>query len=84
MSKPSPLVEHAQEFLSRKSGRPVCPEEARQAAEGLLGLFRLLREWNEKARATVPEFESSKVRGVAPVPCPAYPSAASGPGRAAR
>ncbi len=73
MSKPSPMVQRAQEFLSRKSGRPVCAEDARQAAEGLLGLFRLLLEWDEKARATSPEFENGKVRGVAPVAAAAYP-----------
>ena len=82
MPKPSPMVDRAQEFLSRKSGQEVRSESARQAAEGLLCYFRLLMEWEEKARSIGREFENGKVRGVAAVPCPAYPSAATGPGRA--
>lgn len=77
-------VERVREFLSRRSGRIVSPDAAREAADNLLGLFRLLAEWDRRARQPAPEFENREVRGVECVPAPAYSPAASGPRRAAR
>ena len=84
MSNGSPSAECLRELLSRRSGRIVSVDGVREAAENLLGLVRLVREWDRKARGTGAEFENSEVRGVAGVPAPAYAPAASGPRRAAQ
>ena len=84
MEARAPTVERVRDLLSRREGRVVSPDAAREARDNVLGLFRLLSEWDRKARGTGAEFENSELRGVAGVPAPAYSPAASGPRRAAR
>ena len=73
MEARAPTVERAREFLSRRSGRVVSPDAAREATENLLGLFRLLAEWDVKAAGRRREFEKSEVRGIAKSMESAYP-----------
>ena len=82
MDATTPTVERLREFLSKRYGRIVSAEEAREAGEYLAGFFRLVAEWDRKKRESGEEFKNAGLRGVAGVPADAYPPAASGPGRA--
>lgn len=41
-------------FWSRRAGRVLTSEDARESDANLAGFFRVLREWEEAARASAP------------------------------
>ena len=71
----SPAHESLRSLVSKRRVRLVSPDEAREAAESLLGYFRVLLEWDRKLRGAGSEFETGEVRGVATSNETAYPRA---------
>jgi hypothetical protein len=62
MSNPKPktrpssekVLDDVQAWMETRSGKPVSREDARQAAENLAGVGRLLIDWIKRADATDP------------------------------